>query len=299
VRQGRYRQQPYTGSADLRMMQSLAQRLWSPASHWHIGELAWMRFQHIGREVGWRTALWYDQDQLVAWAWAELAGHLDLHLDPAHSKLADDILRWFDDAAPGDARTVTVLDAERALINALRRHGYREQAGGPFFMHLRRDLLDLPEPHVPDGYTLRPVRGEGDADARAHAHRAAFSLPNLPPSKVTAASYRQVMHAWPYRAELDWLIEAPDGTPVSFCLAWLDDHNRAAVLEPVGTAPDHRRLGLATAATLAALHTAHRLGAESARVCARGDDGHPAARATYQAMGFRRFARTLTFIRER
>jgi GNAT superfamily N-acetyltransferase len=193
---------------------------------------------------------------------------------------------------------VTLLDAETELIDVLPRHGYHEQTTEPFFIHLRRSLENLPEPTIPDGYTLRPVRGDSDADARARVHRAAFSLPNLPVSKVTADSYLQVMHAWPYRAELDWLVEAPDGTPVSFCLIWLDEYNRVGALEPVGTAPEHRRFGLATAAILAALHAAHRLGAESARVCARGDEDYPSARATYQAMGFRRFARNLTFVRE-
>jgi hypothetical protein len=100
------------------------------------------------------------------------------------------------------------------------------------------------------------VRGESDADARAGVHRAAFSLPGLPPSRVDADGYLQVMRAWPYRAELDWLVEAPDGTPVAFCLVWLDEHNRVAVLEPVGTDPGHRRLGLAGAATLAGLRAA-------------------------------------------
>ncbi|WP_393165453.1 GNAT family N-acetyltransferase [Nonomuraea marmarensis] len=123
-------------------------------------------------------------------------------------------------------------------------------------------------------------------------------MPNLPPSKVTPDSYLQVMRAQPYRLELDWLVEAPDGTPVAFCLAWLDEHNRVAALEPVGTDPGHRRLGLATAATLAALHAARRLGAASARVCARGDDDYPAARATYQAMGFHRYARNVSFVRD-
>jgi ribosomal protein S18 acetylase RimI-like enzyme len=193
---------------------------------------------------------------------------------------------------------VTVLDAETELIEVLRRQGYDQQTTGPFFLHLGRGLERLPEPAVPPGYTLRPVRGDDDADARARVHRAAFSLPGLPASKVSAESYLQIMHAWPYRAELDWLVEAPDGAAVSFCLVWLDEHNRAGVLEPVGTAPEHRRLGLATAAMLAALHTVRGLGAEFARVCARGDGGYPSARATYQAMGFRRFARNLTFVRE-
>ncbi|GAA2077993.1 hypothetical protein GCM10009780_13590 [Actinomadura alba] len=292
----RYRRRPYEGAADLRVMQSLSRRLWSPASRWHIGELAWSRFQHIGREPEWRTALWECDGEPVAWAWATSPGDLELQLDPAHPDLAVEILRWFDEVATGETRTVTVLDAETALIDVLRRHGYVEATEGPFFIHLRRDLAGL-EPATPGGYTLRHVSGTADADARARVHRAAFSLPGLPPSKVSAESYRAVMRAWPYRTELDWLVEAADGTPVAFCLVWLDERNRAAVLEPVGTDPAHRRRGLAGAAILASLHAARELGAETARVRARGDDAHPAARATYQAVGFRRCARDVSFVR--
>jgi Predicted acetyltransferase len=280
-------------------MQSLTQRLWSQTSRWHIGELAWLRFQHLGRETQWQMSLWEHDEEIVAWAWVKLPGELDLQVDPAHVELSEEILRWFDDVAQGEARTVTLLDAERELIDAVRRHGYHEQTAGPFFVHLRRSLENLPEPQIPDGYTLRPVQCESDADNRARVHRAAFSLPHLPPSKVTADSYLQVMRAWPYRAELDWLVEAPDGTPVAFCLVWLDEHNRVAALEPVGTDPGHRRLGLASAAMLAALHSARRLGAESARVCARGDDDYPSARATYQALGFSGYARNVSFVRDR
>lgn len=275
-------------------MQVLAERLWSDASRWHLGELVW--FQHIGR-AEWRTCLWEYGEQVVAWAWVKLPGQLDLQIDPAHIDLAAEILRWFDDVAEGDGRTVTVLDAEADLIHVLRRDGYQEQTTGPYFIHLQRSLADLPEPRIPDGYTLRSVRGESDAGARAAVHRAAFSRPDRPPSGVSADGYLQIMRAWPYRAELDWLVEAPDGTPAASCLGWLDAHNRVAVLEPVGADPGHRRRGLASAASLAALRTARRLGAESARVCARGDDDYPSARATYEALGFRRYARNVTFVR--
>jgi ribosomal protein S18 acetylase RimI-like enzyme len=298
VRQRTYRHRPYHGPADLRSMQSLTQRLWSWTSRWHMGELVWFRYQHTGREPQWPTSLWECDKEIVGWAWAKLPGDLDLHLDPAHTQVMDQILRWFDDVADGEQRTVTVLDAQTDLMEVLRQHGYHEQDGGPFFIHFRRSLENLPGPTVPDGYTLRPVRDEGDADARARAHRAAFSLPGLPPSQVTADGYLRVMRAWPYRRELDWLVEAPDGTPVAFCLVWLDEHNRVAVLEPVGTDPRHRRRGLASAATLGALHVAQRLGANSARVVARGDDAYPSARATYQSLGFRPYARNVTFLRD-
>jgi ribosomal protein S18 acetylase RimI-like enzyme len=282
-------------------MQMLTQRLWSRGdSRWHMGELAWFRYQYIGREPEWPTSLWECDEQLVGWAWARvprhLNPHLDLHLDLAHPQLADHVLRWFDSVAESGHRTVTVLDAEIDLKGVLSRHGYRELDGEPFFIHLRRSLDNLPELKVPEGYTLGPVRDESDADARAAVHRAAFSTQRYA-SRVTAESYLQVMRSWPYRAELDWLVETPDGTPVAFCLVWLDERNRAAVLEPVGTDPDHRRRGLARAAILGALHTARQLGAESARVCARGDDDYPSARATYQSLGFHPFARNVSFER--
>jgi ribosomal protein S18 acetylase RimI-like enzyme len=294
----RYRRRAYEGPAALRTMQSLTQRLWSPASRWHIGELAWARFQHVGREPEWRTALWEHGGEPVAWAWASAPGELDLHLDPAHPDLAAEILRWFDEVTTAETRTVTVLNAETALIRELRGHGYDEVTEGPFFVRLRRDLADLPEPEVADGYILRHVSGTADADARARVHRAVFSLPGGPPSKVTGESYRGVMRAWPYRPELDWLVEAADGTPVAFCLVWLDEHNRAAVLEPVGTDPGHRRRGLARAAILASLRAARELGAETAHVCARGDAAHSAALATYEAVAFHPYARDLSFARD-
>ncbi|MFI0447348.1 GNAT family N-acetyltransferase [Actinomadura sp. 6N118] len=273
-------------------MQELTQRLWP--SRWHIGDMAWMWFQHTGRESERRTALWERGGQTVAWTWANLPnGSLDLQLDPAHPELADEILAWF---AETGGRAVTVLEDETAMIEALLRRGYREWTG-LFFIHLSRSLADpLPEPAVPDGYTLRPVRSENDAEARAAVHRAAFTLPDGPPSRVTTESYRNIMRAWPYRPELDWFVTAPDGTPAASCLVWLDERNKVAILEPVGTDPGHRRLGLASAAILGALRTARDLGAETARVCARGDDAYPSARATYMSVGFRPYARNRTYV---
>ncbi|GAA3474132.1 GNAT family N-acetyltransferase [Nonomuraea roseola] len=280
-----YLRKDYQGPADLRVMQTLAQRLWSQVSRWHLGELAWRRFQHVGREPEWRTALWELDGQSVAWAWVDESGRLDLQLDPAHLTLAEEILSW------SGASTVTLLDAEKELADVLLRRGHEERTGGPFFVHLARDLADLPSPSLPAGYTLRAVRDERDAGARAAVHAAAFS-----PSRVTAESYLQVMAAWPYRPELDWLVESEEGEPVAFCLVWLDEVNQVAVLEPVGTDPGHRRRGLATAAVLGALHAARQLGARSARVCARGDDDYPSARATYESIGFRHYARNVTFV---
>ncbi|RIQ23197.1 GNAT family N-acetyltransferase, partial [Jiangella rhizosphaerae] len=267
-------------------MQALAARLWSWSSRWHPGELAWFWCEHGGPDPAWRLAHWRHGDRVVAWAWAR-GGRLDLQLDPAHLALTAEVVAWF------GGRSVTVLDAETGLVAELGRHGYERRDDGPFFAHLRRRLDDdLPgAAPLPDGYTLRPVRGPADAAARAAVHSAAFGV------AMSEAAYRCVLRAPSYRPELDWLVVAPDGTPAASALAWLDTGSGVAVLEPVGTDPRHRRRGLAAAASLAALNAARRLGARHARVCARGDDGYPAARAAYEAIGFRAYARNVRLVR--
>ena len=190
----------YTGPADVRLMQELAQRLWTQDSRWHIGDLAHGRFQHLGRERDWPTRLWFADGRIVAWGWIELPDHLSFQVDPAHPGLADEVLAWFAGVAPG-ARTAAVLPGVE--MAALAHDGYHRDGDGPFFVHQARDLEALPEPAAPAGFRLRSAP---DAERRAAVHAAAFA-----PSRVTADSYRTVMAAWPYRPDLDWVAETPDG----------------------------------------------------------------------------------------
>ncbi|MDT0270807.1 GNAT family N-acetyltransferase [Streptomyces sp. DSM 44915] len=278
--------------AELSAMCALAERLWP--SRWHAGELVWFRLVPGGEPPGHRTASWERDGRTVAWAWRRPPARLDLQLDPGHPELAADVLRWFEEGTAGQPRRVTVLAGETALIATLRARGYRECAGEPYFVHLSRGLADLPAAATPAGYRCRAVRGPADAGRRAALHAAAFP-PRPGDEPIGPDTYRTLMRDHRYLADLDQLVETEDGTPAAFCLAWLDQTNRAVALEPVGTAPAHRRRGLASVAVLAALHRARELGATTARVCARGDAAAPAARATYESLGFRPFARNLTF----
>ncbi|WP_433517504.1 GNAT family N-acetyltransferase [Nonomuraea sp. CA-143628] len=278
----------YAGETDLRAMQELSSRLWSPAARWHVGDLAWGRFQHTGREPEWPTRLWRAGERVVAWGWIELPDHLNLAVDPAYdgSGLVDEVLDWFAATTSGVRRTVTVLESEAHLLPALARHGYRDSGDGPFFVNMTHDLRDLADPEPSPGYRLRTV-GEADVPGRVAAHRAAFH-----PSRVTEESYRVVRGAWPYRADLDWIAEAPDGEVAAYCLIWLDPARQAAEIEPVGTVPDHRRRGLARAVCLAALHAARSAGATQAVVGPRGDDAYPVPARLYRGLGFHETTRS-------
>jgi ribosomal protein S18 acetylase RimI-like enzyme len=273
-------------------MQRLTQRVWSRSTGNHVGDLAWGAFLHQGRDAEWRTALWTGGDGTVrAWGWMR-DGRLEQLVDPGCPELAGEVLDWYDRRATGETRSVAVLDAERAVVGAARHRGYSPE---PYIRYLALDLAELPAPPaLPAGWAARHLRpaDPDDLARRVAVHRAAFA-----PSLVTEASYRTVMAAWPYRADLDWVVEAPGGGFAAFCLVWLDPAHGVGELEPVGCHPDHRRRGLARAACLGALHALKAAGGTSAVVLTLDGAGHPDAGPLYASLGFTEYARGLLYRR--
>jgi ribosomal protein S18 acetylase RimI-like enzyme len=277
----------YAGAADLRRMQRLVQDVWAlngAKAAQHVGDLAWQRFQHVGREPLWRTRLWEEDDRTTAYGWVFEEDALDFCIHPERLELLDTVLEW------AQARTTSTLDSMPPTVSAaLDRHGLEQDLAAPYFVQLARELHDTADPAPPDGFTLRTV-GDSDVAGRVEAHRSAFQ-----PSRVTVESYRNVMKAWPYRSDLDCIAVAPDGRIAAYCLAWLDDENRVGELEPVGTHADFRRRGLAAAVCSFALSRLADAGAKLAVVYARGDAAFPAPKRLYESLGFRAHARAVTY----
>ena len=114
---------------------------------------------------------------------------------------------------------------------------------------------------------------------------------------MTVESYVNVQAAWPYRADLDCVVEAPDGSFAAYALAWLDAENAVGELEPVGTHPDHRRRGLASAPSACSRSTGCASKARPAQSSTRAAD--EPAKALYESIGFREHARSLTLVKRR
>ncbi|WP_238356963.1 GNAT family N-acetyltransferase [Kribbella italica] len=281
----------YAGREGLADMQELVQRTWSPTSRLHLGDLAWERASNASRSAGsWRTAVWRDGGQVVAWGWLEQPGHLLMTIDPARPELADVVVRWFRETAEGEQLAAGVLETEQHLLDALVSAGFRRDDAAPYFTHHWISLDALDKPVVPDGLSVRPVRAD-EAAKRAAVHRAAWS--DVQPSKMSEESMATVMSTWPYRSELDWVVENEAGEFVASALIWLDEQHQVGLVEPVGVATAYRRRGLGQVVNLAALHALREAGGTRAVVCPRGDDGYPQARALYQSIGFQPGSRTL------
>jgi predicted N-acetyltransferase YhbS len=116
---------------------------------------------------------------------------------------------------------------------------------------------------------------------------------------MTLDRYRQVMDSWPYRPELDWMIEISDGHYVANTCVWYDELNGVALLEPLGVDPAFRRQGLARAVALQAMHAARDVGAKRAIVYPRGDELYPFTKPLYLGLGFRPYAQAVSFVKRR
>ena len=277
-----------------RRMQALVGELWSlegPRVDNHVGDIAWMRFQHAGREGEWRIRVWEERGAPVAWAWIRRPDTLTHEIHPRHraGALHGELLDWFEANVAGDELRAGSLSTDAERLAFLQSRGYEIDPDGKE-LHHARELADDIEPAVPDGYRLRTVE-PGDLEARVELHRVVWA-----PSRVTVDSFAKLQTVWPYRADLDCVVEAPDGSLVAYCLAWLDDANRVGELEPVGTHPDHRRRGLASAVCRYALRRLREEGATRAIVYSlHGSE----ATALYESIGLRQHAQSVELVKRR
>ena len=171
---------------------------------------------------------------------------------PSRPELLPEILDWYDDVAGHVDRLLTVQSADVRAHAALAAHGHEPDVetgsdNGSWHQFNFRELTDVPDPVLPEGFRFVAAEDVSVAGA-VRAHRDAWH-----PSSFTEAAFERVRRTWPYRADLQALIAAPDGTLAATAIIWLDDSTQKAEFEPVGTHRDFRRRGLGTALQLHAM----------------------------------------------
>lgn len=282
---------------ELRAMQRLSQECWRlEPTHVDVtvGELAYAwGVRNADYSSEWLHRLWIGQGELLAWGWLSLPGSLEFQLHPDHTELLGEILDWFESSVQEGERQVSVRVANAGAIHELERRGFVRDESAPWLRLNIRDLAEIEEPEPPRGFRLRTMADVGkDISKRVAVHRASWAEFG---TRVSAATYPGVMQTWPYRADLDLVVEAPDGELVAFALAWYDDDNLVGEFEPVGTDPRFRRRGLGRAVSLFGLQRLSEAGATQAIVASRGDDGYPIPSQLYESVGFAEFSRNCRY----
>jgi GNAT superfamily N-acetyltransferase len=295
----------------LRLMQRLAQQVWlahreTVNSGATVGQLAWeWGSGRAARAASWRQRVWLADGDPVAWGWVYPPEQIRVsasewalsdtslvwQVHPERTALLDDVLTWFDDQADGAPQVTAARAGDVQALGRLRRRGYRHDPAAPWFRLNDRGLGELALPGLPPGFRL--VTGAtADPALAVAAHRAAWA-----PSAFTGGDLAEVRSIWPYRADLAAFVQAPGGQLAASALAWYDEVAGTAELEPVGTDPAFRRLGLGRAVSLFALHQARAAGATRAIVSCRGDDRYPVPGRLYRSLGFTELSRDVVMRR--
>jgi len=187
--------------------------------------------------------------RIAAIANPESPSHYFIQIDPARSFLERQILSWIEEhfaekkkkqGAKGKL-TIHMIEGNAAREMLLAELGYQEgEAAG--YLRLRPVNLPIPEFGLPEeGYEIRSIKGRSDYDQLTAVVRLVFGHGESFNSEL----YGWIAHCSFYRQDLDLVAVARDGTFASFCTFRMDPVSRITSLEPMGTHPDYRGLGLA------------------------------------------------------
>jgi ribosomal protein S18 acetylase RimI-like enzyme len=215
-----------------------------PHAFLHPGGLQWL-LRRLGRRETFAVLRWMDGDAVAGfgvddggYVMIQAAGpSLDRHLallDQAEARARQN----------GQAAIkVSAWDHDSELLAALALRGYdMSELNGH---ELVCELADEPSsPRLPAGFSMRWLEPELDA-AYVELHRAAWSTRR--PSDYDARMHASVTSMPDFERKLVPIIAAPDGTLAAYCIAWFDPRSQTVEIEPLGTHPDYRRLGLGRA----------------------------------------------------
>ena len=173
-----------------------------------------------------------------------------LNIHPDHRELIRQIIPALEEQrrlmSKGDEEELKIGSAVPISFKTrsafLKEFGYED---GGLSEHNRIRPLDLPPPDFqpPEGYLVRQVNLPEDFDK----YRSVLSSVFAHCSNMTEELARLYTEGSFYHEELDLVIKAPDGSFAAFVTVRIDPVSKMAELEPVGTHPDYRGLGLGKA----------------------------------------------------
>jgi len=253
------------------------------------GDLGWkLRF---GRQetaeslLEWRspeveTAVVMCQDSPTDW-W--------LAMDPVHTRdrtLADSIADWAIEVNPGSSFSVDGPGSPAIWRQALMKRGF--EAMTDVWAHLWKPLSSA---DVVDVAGVEVTTGNDQAIVdRVAVQKAAFEN-----STFTVEKWHAMAQGLSFRPGFDLLARNEAGEAVAAITVWLPGEGKCGMIEPMGTHPDHRRLGHGRRIIRAACAALARAGASG--VCVVTPESNAGAVEVYRAAGLRRLGQLSAMVR--
>jgi mycothiol synthase len=185
-----------------------------------------------------------------------------------------------------------VMDCDTIRRALLSQQGYIP-ADEPSLYHTMRSLLKpIPEAHLPEGFIIRSVAGEREAEALRVVHAGAFG------SKWQPGEYLDVMRTPGFHIDRELVVVAPDGRFAAFLIYWIDPISKSGLFEPVGCHSDFQRRGLTRALMYEGMRRMRAYGMTMAIVNHEPPQKNPASGSLYRSAGFT-IKHTITIYRKK
>lgn len=166
------------------------------------------------------------------------------------------------DTEEGRVINAFIPDDDEELILIAEQRGYKNTGKKDNITSIKGNVTVNKQ--IPEGFGFTTGDKLGP-EKKAMAHAKAFGYSDNEMYMERAKKGFALLGKMPdYRPELDVFLIAPDGEPASFASMWYDEKNRMAMLEPMGTLPQYRRMGLGGNTLYEGIRRCIELGAEKA-----------------------------------
>jgi ribosomal protein S18 acetylase RimI-like enzyme len=249
-------------------------------------------------EVRANTRLWFDDERSIGWAYVDDFNNLHWEMDSQCADLiGTELVAWGESCirkkfATGETGTLDANCREdySARISFLQRHGFR--VTGDTNVAMTRPLSEpIPAPELPQGFTIRPIKGAEEAEAVATMHRAAFGT-----EYMTTENRLIIMNTSGYDPSLDLLAIEPNGDIAAYCSCSVNNETKIGMTDPVATHPTYQRMGLSRSLLLTGMRMLKERGMVSAHLGTSGEN--IAMQKTAESVGFTIEYRTIWFSKD-
>lgn len=173
-----------------------------------------------------------------------------------------------------------VMNCDTIRRDILQAQGYVASHEPAFYYTTRSLQIPIPESNLPQGFTIRNVAGEEEAEIVQTVHASAFD------SIWQPGEYRDVMRTPGFHVDRELVVVAPDGRFAAFLIYWVDPISKSGLFEPVGCHKEFQRLGLTRALMYEGMRRMIAQGMTMAIVLHQPVQENPAAAALYRSVGF-------------
>jgi mycothiol synthase len=172
-----------------------------------------------------------------------------------------------------------------------------------YFLRMERNLNEpIPEAHFPQGFTLRCMNGEQDAEAWVDLYNNSF-IDHWNFHPVTVETLKHWLQESSYRTDLDLIAVRADDTFVAQCYCYINLESNARTKRNegnvgiLGVRRGFRKIGLGRAMLLTGLQRLKQAGMDTAKLGVDADNPSGALRL-YESVGFYKAYTSIAYVRE-